>query len=61
LDSKSIIGAQTPFFLVLKEFQDLIFNENLLKLFLYKFDLDSYFAINQNEYLEILNYGTISA
>ncbi len=55
------LDSKRPFFLVLKEFQDLIFNEKLLKLFLYKFDLDSDFAINQSEYLEILNYGTISA
>lgn len=36
-------------------------NEKLLKLFIGKFDLEHDFAINQNEYMELLNYGTISA
>ena len=36
-------------------------NEKLIKLFIGKFDLDPNFILNQNEYLELLNYGTISA
>ncbi|MBC7475755.1 MAG: hypothetical protein H7263_15845 [Candidatus Sericytochromatia bacterium] len=36
-------------------------NEKLLKLFIFKFDLDLEVEINQNEYLELLNYGTIYA
>jgi hypothetical protein len=38
-----------------------IHNEKLLKLFLFKFDLEPNFVINQKEYMELLNYGTICA
>jgi len=38
-----------------------LLNEKIIKLFLFKFDLDHEFVKNQNKYLEVLNYGTISA
>lgn len=37
-----------------------LYNEKLMKLFLYKLDINSDFVINKNEYLDLLNYGAIS-
>jgi hypothetical protein len=38
-----------------------LYNEKLIKLFLYKLEINSDFIINKNEYLDLLNYGVISA
>lgn len=59
VDDKMNRTERTPFSII--NYKRRLHNENLLKLFLFKFDLDHDFAINQNEYLELLNYGTISA
>jgi len=59
VDDKMNRTERTPFSII--NYKRRLHNENLLKLFLFKFELDHDFAINQNEYLELLNYGTISA
>jgi hypothetical protein len=59
LEDKMNRTERIPFSII--NYKRRLYNEKLLKLFLYKFHLDYDFAINQNEYLEILNYGTISA
>ena len=57
LDDKMTRTERNPFSII--NYKRRLYNEKLLKLFLYKFDLNYDFAINQNEYLELLNYGII--
>jgi hypothetical protein len=52
-------AERTPFSII--DYKCRLHNEKLLKLFLYKFDLNYDFVINQNQYLELLNYGSIYA
>lgn len=59
VDDKMKRTERVPFSII--NYKRRLYNEKLLKLFLYKFDLQADFAINQNEYLELLNYGSISA
>jgi len=59
VDDKMNRTERNPFSII--NYKRRLHNEKLLKLFIGKFDLDPNFAINQNEYLELLNFGTISA
>ena len=59
VDDKMNRNERTPFSII--NYKRRIHNEKLLKLFIFKFELALEFAINQNEYLELLNYGTIYA
>jgi hypothetical protein len=59
VDDKMNRNERTPFSII--NYKRRIHNEKMLKLFIFKFALDPNFAINQNEYLELLNFGTISA
>lgn len=59
VDDKMNRTERTPFSII--NYKRRLHNEKLLKLFIGKFELDPNFVINQNEYLELLNYGTISA
>ncbi len=58
VDDKINRTERNPFSII--NYKRRLHNEKILKLFIFKFDLDYDFAINQSEYLELLNYGTIS-
>ena len=59
IDDKLNRTERKPFSII--NYKRRIHNEKLLKLFLFKFDLEPNFVINQKEYMELLNYGTICA
>lgn len=59
VDDKMNRTKRTPFLII--NYKRRLHNEKMLKLFISKFDLAPNFAINQKEYLELLNYGTSSA
>lgn len=58
VDHKMNRTERTPFSII--NYKRRLHNEQMLKLFICKFHIDPNFAINQNEYIELLNYGTIS-
>src|SRR5690606_37387347 len=58
IDDRLKRNERKPFSII--NYKRRLLNEKLVKLFLFKFDLEPEFIKNQNEYMEVLNYGTIS-